>query len=110
MSDRSIKERTLETASRDQSDVRRATSRRKLLKTAAVASPAAAVFTLPSSAAAYALGSFAECVRRTSEQPAFQHTGNRDAWARAERSGTVKLALLAFNIHEANIAVARLMR
>jgi len=28
----------------------------------------------------------------------------------AERSGTVKLALLAFNIHEANIAVARLMR
>ena len=33
-----------------------------------------------------------------------------DFWARAERSGTVKLALLAFNTHEANIAVARLMR
>jgi hypothetical protein len=31
-----------------------------------------------------------------------------DFWARAERSGTVKLALLAFNTHEANIAVARL--
>ena len=33
-----------------------------------------------------------------------------DFWARAERSGHVKLALLALNVHESNIAVARLLR
>lgn len=33
-----------------------------------------------------------------------------DFWARAERSGTVKLALLAFNSQEANLAVARLVQ
>ena len=33
-----------------------------------------------------------------------------DFWARAERSGTVKLALLAFNSQDANMAVARLLR
>ncbi len=33
-----------------------------------------------------------------------------DFWERAERSGTVKLALLAFNAQEANLAVARLLR
>lgn len=33
-----------------------------------------------------------------------------DFWARAERSGTVKLALLAFNSQEANMAVAKLLR
>lgn len=33
-----------------------------------------------------------------------------DFWARAERSGHVRLALLAFNAHESNIAVARLLR
>lgn len=33
-----------------------------------------------------------------------------DFWARAERSGRVKLALLAFTDHEENMAVARLLR
>jgi len=33
-----------------------------------------------------------------------------DFWARAERSGTVKLAVLAFNSQDANIAVAKLLR
>lgn len=33
-----------------------------------------------------------------------------DFWARAERSGHVKLALLAFSEHESNIAVAHLLR
>jgi predicted Kef-type K+ transport protein len=33
-----------------------------------------------------------------------------DFWARAERSGRVRLALLAFSDHEENMAVARLLR
>jgi predicted Kef-type K+ transport protein len=33
-----------------------------------------------------------------------------DFWARAERSGRVKLALLAFSDHESNMAVARLLK
>lgn len=33
-----------------------------------------------------------------------------DFWARAERSGRVKLALLAFSDHQSNLAVARLLR
>ena len=33
-----------------------------------------------------------------------------DFWARAERSGRVKLALLAFSDHKSNMAVARLLR
>ncbi|MCB1728071.1 MAG: NAD-binding protein [Gammaproteobacteria bacterium] len=33
-----------------------------------------------------------------------------DFWARAERSGHVKLALLAFSDHKSNMAVARLLR
>jgi len=33
-----------------------------------------------------------------------------DFWARAERSGNVKLALLAFNAQQSNIAVAKLLR
>ncbi len=33
-----------------------------------------------------------------------------DFWARAERSGKVKLALLAFSDHSSNLAVARLLR
>ena len=33
-----------------------------------------------------------------------------DFWARAERSGQVKLALLAFSDHESNMAVAELLR
>ncbi len=33
-----------------------------------------------------------------------------DFWARAERSGHVKLALLAFTDHDSNMAVARLLR
>jgi len=33
-----------------------------------------------------------------------------DFWARAERSGHLKLAVLAFNVHESNMAVAALLR
>ncbi|MCB1801081.1 MAG: cation:proton antiporter [Gammaproteobacteria bacterium] len=33
-----------------------------------------------------------------------------DFWARAERSGRIKLALLAFSDHDSNLAVARLLR
>ncbi len=55
-------------------------SRRRFLRTSAIAAPA--VFTLPSSAAAINFGSFAQCVRNTEIQPGYLHTAAEDNWAR----------------------------
>lgn len=48
--------------------------------------------------------------RRAGRNVTLGDATDADFWARAERSGRVKLAVLAFTDHESNMAVARLLR